>query len=136
MTPRRAALIVVLLAGVAACSSKTSTPVSPTAVPPLSFTYATAFTVNGSVTRTFEMISPGTVNMTLTSVTPDVALGIGVGIPRTGGGCNLTRSAVVRAGSTPQLTITADPGTWCVRVWDPGTVTGDRVSFSLSVTHN
>lgn len=137
MTPVRTALALALLAGLAACSSDTSTPVSPTTIPPTSFTYATTFTVNGAVTRTFDMISPGTVTMTLTSVTPDVALGIGVGIPRaTGSGCNLTRSAVVRAGSTPQLSLAAEPGLWCVRVWDPGTVTGDRVSFSMSVKHN
>lgn len=138
MTPVRTALAVVLLAGLAACSNDTSTPVSPTSVPPLNFTYATIFTANGSVTRTFEMISPGTVTMTLTSVTPDVPLGLGVGIPTVGAssGCSLTRSLVTRAGGSPQITIPAEPGLWCVRVWDPGTVTTDRVSFSLSVQHN
>ena len=136
MTPVRTVLALVLLSGLAACSSDTSTPVSPTTVPPTSFTYATTFTVNGAVTRTFDMISNGTVSMTLTSVTPDVALGIGVGIPRIGStGCNLTRSVVVTAGTSPQLSLAAEPGLWCVRVWDPGTVT-DRVSFSLSVQHN
>lgn len=136
MTPVRAVLALVLLSGLAACSNDSSTPVSPTTIPPTSFTYATTFTVNGAVTRTFDQISPGTVSMTLTSVTPDVALAIGVGIPRIGStGCNLTRSVVVKAGPSPQLSLAAEPGLWCVRVWDPGTVT-DRVSFSLSVQHN
>lgn len=138
MTPVRTVLACVLIAGLTACSSDTSTPVSPTVVPPLSFTYATIFTAKGTVTRTFEMIASGTVTMTLTSVTPDVPLGLGIGIPTVGAvsACNLTRSLITRGGASPQITIPAEPGTWCVRVWDPGTVTTERVSFSLSVQHN
>jgi hypothetical protein len=132
-----ARLVVLLLAlGAAACSSDTSDPVSPTTIPSTAFTYSTTFTARGSATRSFDQITRGAVNVTLTSVTPEVALGIGVGIPRRDGtGCNLTTSLLATPAATPHITITADPGTWCVRVWDPGTVP-ERVSFSMSVTHN
>lgn len=132
----RALLLVVALGGVAACSSDTSTPVSPTTVPSTSFTWATVFTARGSATRSFEQISRGSVTITLTTVTPDVPLGIGIGIPRQDGtGCNLTTAVTASPSASPQITITADPGVWCVRAWDPGTVP-ERVSFSMSVVHN
>lgn len=118
-----------------ACSNDNPTPVSPSP-PPTSFTFATSFTARGSATRTFDQVVAGTVTMTLTSVTPDVPLGIGIGIPGTAGGaCNLTRAEVTRAGTSPQLTLRADPGTWCVRVWDAGAVV-ELVSFSMRVTYN
>ncbi len=133
MTAR--ALVLLLTLGAAACSNDTANPVGPTTVPPTSFTYATTFTARGSVTRTFEQVSRGAVNMTLTSVTPDVPLGIGVGMPRIDGVCALTSVTTTTGGTSPQITITADPGLWCVRVWDPGTVP-ELVGFSMSVTHN
>jgi hypothetical protein len=76
------------------------------------------------------------VNITLTSVTPNVPLGIGIGIPREDfSGCLLTTAVTATPAAAPQITITAEPGVWCVRVWDPGTVP-ELVSFSMSVTHN
>lgn len=133
----RVFVLLFALGGAAACSSDTSDPVSPTTIPSTSFTYATTFTARGAVTRSFEQIGRGPVTMTLTSVTPEVPLGIGIGIPRQDGtGCNLTTALTATPAASPQITITADPGTWCVRVWDPGTVTGERVSFTMSVTHN
>ena len=37
-------------------------------------------------------------------------------------------------GEAPQLTIVAEPGVWCVRVYDIGFVP-ERVTFSLDVSH-
>lgn len=135
MTRLGLSVIVAAALAAAACSNDTTTSVSPT-VPPTSFTFATSFTARGSATRTFDQVVTGTVTVTLNSVTPDVALGIGVGVPGSAGGaCNLTRAEIVRAGSAPQITLRAEPGTWCVRVWDPGTV-AELVSFSMAVTYN
>jgi hypothetical protein len=135
MSARVLALLLVLGAA-AGCSNDTSNPVGPTWVPSTSFTWATTFTARGSATRSFEQIGPGAVNITLTAVTPDVPLGIGVGIPRAdGSGCLLTTAVTATPASSPQIVLTADPGTWCVRVWDPGTVP-ERVNFSMSVIHN
>jgi hypothetical protein len=131
-------VLAVLLVGMAAatCSdNNVSTPLSPV-LRPTSFTFATTFTAGGSATRSFEQVQSGTVTLTLSAVTPDVALAVGIGIPRIdGSGCNLTRTVTTRAGSSPQLTITADPGNWCVRVAGAGTVV-ERVTFALDVKHN
>lgn len=133
MTTRALALVLAL--GAAACSNDNSNPVGPSTVPPTSFTYATTFTARGAVTRTFEQVSRGAVNITLTTVSPDVPLGIGIGMPRQDGVCALTSATTATPSTSPQITVTADPGLWCVRVWDPGTVP-ELVAFSMSVTHN
>ena len=78
-----------------------------------------------------------TVSLTLTSVGPpaDVAVGLGIGIPRSGGtGCTLSRSVTAAASTVPQLTTTAEAGSYCVRVLDAGALTGD-VRLSVSVLH-
>lgn len=136
MTRVRLSLVIALVAlTLSACSDDASTVTSPS-IPPTSFTFATSFTARGSATRTFDQVVTGTVAVTLTSVTPDVPLGIGIGIPGTAGSaCNLTRAEIVRAGTAPHITLRAEPGTWCVRVWDPGTV-AELVSFSMAVTYN
>lgn len=135
MTSARLLLVLTVTLAASACSNDSATPVSPT-LPTTSFTFNTSITAGGTATRTFQQFVDGGVAMTLTSVTPDVPLGIGIGIPtNAGGACSLTRALVTTAGSSPQITITAERGTWCVRVWETGAV-DERVSFSLAVTHH
>ncbi len=132
----RIAILVLVVAAAAGCSSDTATPLAPTTPPATTFTFASTFQANGSATRSFEQISRGAVNLTLTAASPDVALSIGIGIPRADGtSCVLTQAATVRVASSPQITLTAEPGVWCVRVADVGTVP-ERVTFSLLVNHN
>jgi len=93
------------------------------------------FTAKGSASRSFEQLATGAVALTLTAASPDVRLGIGLGIPRPdGSGCNLTRAVEAGVGGAPQLTVTAEPGVWCVRVYDLGHVP-ERVTFALDVSH-
>jgi hypothetical protein len=64
-----------------------------------------------------------------------VAVGLGIGIPRSGGtGCTLSRSVTATASTAPQLSTTAEAGADCVRVFGVGALTGD-VRFSVSVLH-
>ena len=65
----------------------------------------------------------------------DLTLGLGVGLPlANGAGCNLNRSIVTAASESPQVTVTADGRSYCVRVYDVGNLTGE-VSFSISLLH-
>jgi hypothetical protein len=127
---------VAALAIAAASCSTLEVPTAPEAGP-FTDVFASQLGVRGSATRSFTVREPGAVSATLTSVGPPATLevGLGVGIPNgSGAGCNLTKSVVTTAGSSPQLTIDADGGAYCVRVFDVGNLTGD-VTFSVSVLH-
>ena len=91
---------------------------------------------NGSLVFTFSVATSGSVGVTLTAVLPATAgpLGLGVG-PSSNGTCtiaNQTSGAI--AALNPQLSTTENPGTYCVKVWDAGTlVTTSNVT--VTVTH-
>ena len=73
----------------------------------------------------------------LTSVRPDqcIELGVGLGIPRgDGGGCHLSQSVSAVSGSATQLSANVDAGTYCVKVFDLGTL-ANEVSFSITIVH-
>jgi hypothetical protein len=127
--------VCVLAALLAAGCSDSTTPTSATATATTAFTFASSFTTRGSASRSFEQLATGAVDLTLRAASPDVRLGIGLGIPRPdGSGCNLTRGVEVSMGEAPQLTLVAEPGVWCVRVYDVGFVP-ERVAFTLEVSH-
>ncbi len=129
-------LVCLILAAAAAACSDAVTPTAATAVTTPAFTFASSFTAKGSASRSFEQLTTGPVSLTLTAASPDVRLGIGLGIPRPdGSGCNLTQAVETGAGVAPQLTVTAEAGVWCVRVYDLGFVP-ERVSFALEVAHD
>lgn len=124
-----------LVALAAAGCSDGATPTTPTATEAITFTFSSSFTSKGSASRSFEQLATGAVTLTLSAASPDVRLGIGVGIPRPdGSGCNLTQASEVGAGGAPQIATTAEPGVWCVKVYDLGLV-AERVSFALDVSH-
>jgi hypothetical protein len=135
---RRQAAIhaIAALALVGASCHTLEVPTAPT-TGPFTDVFASRLGVRGAATRSFTVHEPGSVELTLTSIGPPDTLevGMGVGIPNSNGaGCNLTKAVVTTASGSPQLTITADGGTYCVRVFDVGNLTGD-VSFSVSVLH-
>jgi hypothetical protein len=95
--------------------------------------FASQLTPGGTATRQVPLAKAGTIQVTLTRVTPTTALGLGVGIPRaTGTGCALTRSLTTGPGDEPHLTIAAEGGDLCVQVYDPGTLT-ETVSFAVTI---
>ena len=129
----RGTVLVLIAAVTTGCGTET-VPTAPTLE--TSFTYATSITPNGAAARTFSTYDTGSITATLTSVTPAVPLGLGIGIPRSdGGGCLLTTSVEAASSSTPQLVLSADSAsTYCVKVFDVGRVT-ERAEFSVTVTH-
>jgi hypothetical protein len=99
----------------------------------MSETWSSVVAPGGQSTRSFTVNSSGTINVTLTAA--GATLGLGIGLPRiTGGGCRLGASINTAAGSTPQLTASADEGQYCVQVYDLGTLT-DPVGFALKIDH-
>jgi len=130
------ALVLGLVAASACSDNQTPTaPTQPTG--PTTATFASAFTVNGSASRTFTTTEAGTVTMTLDSAGPpsNVVLGLGVGVPYVSGApCLLTSSITTAAGPGPHISMHADPGSYCVKVYDIGKLI-ETVSFSISITH-
>jgi hypothetical protein len=124
------------MAGLVAGCTEPLTPTAPSTAP-VTETFASQFGIQGSASRTFVVPAAGTVSVTLASAGPptDVVVGVGLGIPRpSGNGCLLNQSVTTAASPAPQLAAAVDAGTYCVRVYDVGNLTGD-VSFSLSVLH-
>lgn len=87
----------------------------------------------GSATRAFTLTTAGTIDVTLTSITPSIVVGLGIGIPRSdGNGCNLSRSVEASVGGS--VSAAADPGSYCVKVFDVGQVE-QSASFSVVIAH-
>jgi hypothetical protein len=92
-------------------------------------------TVGGTSMFTFTTTSNGAASVTLTSLGTATPIGVGIGT-FSGTTCTLTTSsAATSAGATPQVTATLDAGTYCVEVFDPGTLTVST-TFGITVTHN
>jgi hypothetical protein len=112
----------------------TSATPTATATPDL-WTFTSQIARGGYASRSFRLTNAGTVQVTLTSLTPSVPVGLGVGIPESsGGGCSLARSIETTEDSMPQLSVAADAGDYCVKVFDIGQIE-QSVSFSLTTAH-
>ena len=124
MRPRILLLTALLLAAIGCNDASTAT--SPTTTTsPVTETYSSQFFPGGSAARSFTAASRGTVSITLTSIGPpaDLVVGLAVGIPQSSGsGCYITQSVNTGAASSPQLTVPVDAGSYCVRVYDLGTM--------------
>lgn len=115
-----------LLSCLAGCNN-TPTPTTPTPttpVGPTTVTWSTQLGPRGTVSRSIEPSAAGTVTVTLNSMTPvDRPVGLSIGIPRAGGsGCLPTLTVQTASSSTPQIETRIANGTYCVQVYDLGTL--------------
>lgn len=102
---------------------------------PTAETFSSVLTVNGGTSHPFTVSGPGTVSVTLTNLSASVTVGLGIGIPNaSGAGCNLNTSVSATASSTAQITANIDVGTYCVELYDTGTLRAD-VSFAVRIVH-
>lgn len=116
------------------CTGAEDTPTSPTTLSG-EFTFATTVGVGGTASRAFATTGTGRITASLMSASPSVVLGVGIGIPRaTGTNCDVTRAIETIGGDGRELTIAAEAGTYCVKVFDLGQIT-DLAAFSVRVTH-
>ena len=123
---------------IGACGSNDTT--TPTTTPSGSDVPRTTETFTGTLTPRSAMWHPftvqvaGTIDVTLTSLSPvsTLTVGVGVGITPTNG-CDV--QAWNNAATTGTiLTSAINPGTFCVTVYDMGSVT-DAVTYTVAVTH-
>ena len=130
-------LRVLLIAGLvmagAACDSETPTiPTNPT----VTDTFSGTLNQNGAAGFQFTALASGTVTARLTTLAPDSALRIGLGL----GNWNGTACQVVVANeaATQGSSINGSLGsaaTLCLRVYDVGNVGSDPVTFTVEVEH-
>lgn len=131
---------VLLVALVALCGSGCSTLSNLfSSTSPSSTTTTEAFAgsiiVGGSSFFTFTVVNPGTVNVDLTTLGANTPVGIGIGTPNGTASCTLaSTSQSTLAGGTPQLSVSETAGTFCVEVFDPGTLTA-ATTFAVTVNH-
>jgi hypothetical protein len=111
-------------------------PASPSTNTPATDTFNGSLAPNGSLVFTFSVATAGNVAITLTAIAPatisPLALGLG---PTSNGNCtiaNSTSGAIV--GGSPQLSAMQNPGSYCVKVSDPGSLTTTS-TVTVTVTH-
>jgi hypothetical protein len=140
----KASLLVLLLPVwlVAGCTSNDTittptTPTPPAAPRPSPFTesFSSFLPPQGFAAHGFILPSGGTITATLTTLgaPANVQVGFGLGVP--GGAtasCSLNQSVNTRAGAT--LTALADPGTYCIAVYDIGGLT-TAIPFSVTIVY-
>jgi hypothetical protein len=122
---------------VAACNPFDLSPSTPSTSGPGTDTFNGSLLQGGSLTFTYTVATAGTVSVTLTAVTPATTspLGLGMG-PSSGGTCSVTNStSAAIAGSAAQLSATANPGTYCVKVSDLGSL-ATTSSVTVTVAHS
>jgi hypothetical protein len=112
-----------------------STATSPTATSPVTEIFSGQIIPGGSAARSFTAASSGTASITLTQIGPpaDVVVGLGIGIPQSNGsGCYLTQTAPAAAAAAPQITVAVDAGTYCIRLYDTGSLVA-QAAFSVTI---
>jgi hypothetical protein len=127
--------LLTLLPLAAGCSGSTLTAPTPVASP-VTETFSSLLSVGGTATRSVTMPEHGSLKVRLAATTPaSVVLGLGLGIPqKTGRGCTLTTTVTTAAGAGPQVSLTADPGEYCVEIYDPGALSA-QASFTITIEH-
>ena len=132
---RAIGLVLAVLA--AGCDSgTTTTSPGPIIIGPSSDIFTSIIYPGGFSAHSFSTAA-GTITVTLTNAGPPstVVMGLGIGVPNFGPGCSLTTAVNVSAGSTPQITIPADAGAYCIAIFDVGNTIPTGEAFSITTVH-
>lgn len=130
----RLTLIVGAAAIVAGCSKTVITSPTPVAGKLDVNSFSNTIAPGGSASRMLAITSAGTVAVTLTQTTPaGTSLGVGIGIPRSNGQCALSAAVTTTRGTGAQIAAPVDGGSYCVKVYDTGTLTAP-VTFTISIS--
>ncbi|SRR5260370_1255340 len=118
-----------------ACANPTA-PASPTPVAPtITETFSGTLTVSGNNSHPFTVQQVGGIKVTLISVAPSAAVGIGIGTP-VSGACSVISSVNAVFGPTVQVSGTATvTGTFCAAVFDSGNLV-EPVAYTIMVLHS
>ena len=125
--------------GAALVASACADPTAPTTPTPAAATVAETFSdtllVAGANTHSFTVTSLGAVKVTLTSVVPGAAVGLGIGTPSLGS-CSVLDRVDTVAGASAVLSGTATvPGLYCVTIFDLGNLVEPAV-YTINVLHS
>lgn len=132
----KARLLVILASAAIAggCSKTVITSPTPVAGALDVNSFTNVIVPGGSASRELTLTSSGTIAVTLTQTTPaGTPLGVGIGIPRANNQCALGSAVTAVAGSSAQIAMAADGGSYCVKVYDTGTLSAP-VSFTISIS--
>lgn len=125
-----------LALGLAACGSSTPTTTTTTApdAPRTTETFTGTLLARSSMWHPFTVTAAGPLEVTLTKTDPlpSIVVGLGVGQVLTTGCGLITYNSAAAAGAVISGTI--QPGSFCVSLYDVGTVT-DPVNYTVTVTH-
>jgi hypothetical protein len=97
-------------------------------------TFTGTLLASGNISYAVTVKGNGELDLSLTTLTPQttITVGLGIGVPQ-GGTCGLiTAVENAKVGSTLPASVT--PGTYCVLLYDVGNIQGAD-SFTLSVVH-
>jgi len=120
----RRLIMILLTAALSSCAKTTITSPSPVVDSgALPREFSNTVVPGGSASRAFDTTAAGTITIVLKSTTPGgVAVGLGVGIARSNGSCALNAAIEAVAGTTAQISIAADKGAYCAKIYDLGTL--------------
>jgi len=93
--------------------------------------------MRSTVSRAFNVAQAGSINVLLTSTSPpaNVPVGLALGVPKgDNSGCYVNTSLITGPTGSPQISLPVEPGSYCVRVFDPGTLSA-VVTFTTTTTH-
>ena len=130
-----AAVLGVAVAATVGCSD----PVAPATPTPAPATTTEAFrgslSIFGSNTHTFTVSQIGAITVSVDSVVPGAAVGIGVGTP-SGANCLLIQNLTAVGGPSVQISGTATiTGSFCISVFDVGNLV-ESVNYAVTVKHS
>jgi hypothetical protein len=110
---------------VAACSNPLSDLFGPSTPSATTDTFNGNLAPSGSLVFTFSVATAGSVAVTLTTVSPATTgpLSLGIGPSSSNGTCTIANStSAATAAGSPQLSANENPGSYCVKVSDAGTL--------------
>jgi hypothetical protein len=139
MRSNRLVVLIVALAWTAACTARDSTTPAEPSGPLVTETFTGTISAQGSAFHVFELTRVSTVYIVLTSAGPpsNISMGLAVGTPSgtPTNACTVLSSVTTAAGTTAQLSGTADPGQYCVQIYDVGNVSAP-VAYRIAVVHS
>jgi hypothetical protein len=133
--PSRTLLALAIATSAWACGSETPTTPSTTPPVPTTETFSGDLSRNGATTHPFTVTGAGTVTSTLTTVSPDSTLSIGMSL----GTWNGTSCQIILANdrAVQGIVLTGSAGgagALCVRLYDIGQLT-TTVTYSVTIVH-
>jgi hypothetical protein len=97
--------------------------------------YTSTVLPGGTTARTFGASTEGVATITMVDFSPAsvATLGLGVGFQRNDqSGCEISATTFATRGA--QFSVPVDAGKYCVKVFDPGTLTG-LTAFTIKILH-